>query len=298
VRRNPPPTQNLIFSPLSGRLWLEDWRTDDAADLIERPLDADDAIHILSEAFEEEGGRFSQNNRPLFGPDGPVIMEEARCALGHAGSWNWGLPNLTHAYLGVGSLADPRHRLAIFLDRYEAGDPGAINSYLGRAAGKALAEVRQRCTKLGLPQPCDIGNRLFPALPFPHELFGSVNRRDAAKSLRRVGEILSELNSKAVVMSWNHLRRADAVHVVGGGETKLRALWTVLLSASFYHQPLATRRGDSSPLVTHLTTDDSTARALLGAMSELQSDRSVQEFYRELCSNLGLSAAHVATREQ
>jgi hypothetical protein len=46
----------MIFTPLSGRLWVEDFKTGDA-DIMERPLDADDAVHIFAEAIPDEPGR-------------------------------------------------------------------------------------------------------------------------------------------------------------------------------------------------------------------------------------------------
>lgn len=291
VRRNPPHTPNLTFTPLSGRLWVDDWRLADA-DLMERPLDAADAVHILSEAFEEEeGGRFSQNNLPLYGAKAKEAMGSGGCALGLEGAWNWGLPALTHAYLGVGSLGDSGHRLAVCLARHPVdGAPpvGRRPDELSQAV-KTLREIVDACRGT-LTTACDLGNRLFAALPLPGDLpHGSLDERLTA-DVTWVAALIDRLNLDAAVMSWLHLRRAANVHVIGGGRNKRPALWTLLLSSWFDARRSQAQGSDRSPIVTQLTTDSATADALLAAAAQVQENPDMREKYQHLCQDVGLAA--------
>src|SRR6266568_1991725 len=291
VRRNPPRKRDLIFTPLAGRLWVEDWRTGDA-DIMERPLDADDAVHILSEAFEtQKGGRFSQINQPLYmasAPDADVILKK-HCPFGRNGSWNWKLPPATRAYVGVGSLDSDNHRLAKFLKRFEHRDKNAKQSYL-HVAGNALVKIRKECSSSGLPLPGDVGNRLFPTLPLPWEIKDKTERASLNGRIGRISDLVQGLNERAVIMSWQHLRSTRSVRVIAGGTSKRRALWTVLLAASL-DRPTPRSRGGSrtAPFVNELTTDRETAKVLLPAIRALKNDVHLLRLYHDICCRIGLS---------
>jgi hypothetical protein len=281
----------LIFTPLAGRLWVEDWRTGDA-DIMERPLDADDAVHILSEAFEnQKGGRFSQINQPLYMPssrEAELILAQ-HCAFSRGGRWNWGLPPATRAYVGVGSLDSSRHRLTEFLRRYEADDPSARQSYLA-GAGHDLMALRDTCRRSRLPLPGDIGNRLFPTLPLPSEIATTDSAlRKLRRDLAQVSARVRRLNERAVIMSWEHLRDTRSVRVIGGGRSKRRPLWTILLAASF-DAGLARSQGGAtaSSIVNELTTDRDTANLLLEEIRLLRDNQMLLEHYHEMCSVIGL----------
>jgi DNA-binding transcriptional regulator LsrR (DeoR family) len=301
VRRNPPSKRGLIFTPLSGRLWVEEFKTGDA-DIMERPLDADDAVHIFSEAFEDEPeGRFSQINQPLYcnaedPEDTAAAIKVARgilsnhCAIGPDGSWNWNLPEAVRAYVGVGSLESGSHRLAIFLRDFEAGVPSARESYLA-AAGPSLLRINNLCKDARLPLPGDMGNRLFPCLKLPTELMALGDRSQLndelermANALKPVTKEIDELNARAVVMSWKHLRRTRGVRVICAGQSKRRALMTVLLAGYFDCEQGAT------PLVKELTTDHATATSLCAELEVLQSDRDLCAWYAERIRDFGLLA--------
>lgn len=294
VRRVPPPKRGLIFTPLSGRLWVEDFKTGDA-DIIERPLDADDAVHIFAEAFENEpGGQFSQINQPLYcaGKTKDAVAAArsiltTHCGIGDGDSWNLGLPNANRALVGIGSLASSSHRLAIFLRKLEAGVKAAEESYL-RAAGDNLLAINNLCEQASLPLPGDIGNRLFPCLPLPSEVKASGPDLDhwlgrVAGPLEKIARQIEELNAKAVVMSWNHLRKTPLTRVISTGRSKRRALFTVLLAAYMDAENGAT------PLVNELSTDYETAHELLLELAIIEGDQALRSWYKTQLSAFGLS---------
>jgi DNA-binding transcriptional regulator LsrR (DeoR family) len=300
VRRDPPSKRGLIFTPLSGRLWVEDFKTGDA-DIMERPLDADDAVHIFAEAFEDEpGGQFSQINQPLY-CTGKTSEEAARnarlilsthCAIGVGDSWNWGLPDAKRALVGVGSLESNSHRLAIYLRKLEA-DPESLKGTYLQAAVPNLIEINRLCKQADLPLPGDMGNRLFPCLPLPSALKKLGTR---GEHLHRLGGALhdiagqiEELNAKAVVLTWNHLRRTPHARVICAGRSKRGALWTVLLAAYFDGEKGAT------PLVKELSTDQKTADQLLSELTTMQADPELRAWYEEQLATFGLLAADPAT---
>jgi DNA-binding transcriptional regulator LsrR (DeoR family) len=307
ARRIPLSKRDLIFTPLSGRLWVEDFRTGDA-DIMERPLDADDAVHTFAEALENEpGGRFSQINQPLYcSADDPKEAAAAaksilsnHCAIGPDGTWNWGLPDAARAYVGVGSLASGTHRLAVFLRKFEADDKSAKESYL-RAAGPSLIQISQLCSQANLPLPGDMGNRLFPCLMMASELEHltdparlAADLRQFAPALQKISREVEELNARAVVMTWRHLRRTRGVHVIGGGRGKLQPLWTLLLAA--YFDSSQTRKNgdaqDAAPMVKELTTDTVTAERLLVELEFIKRDENLCAWYGEQLLDLGLTAS-------
>ncbi len=294
VRRNPPPKRGLIFTPLSGRLWVEDFKTGDA-DIIERPLDADDAVHSFAEAFEDEGGQFSQINQPLYciGKNDEAAVTARKimsvhCAIGVGDAWNWELPDATRALVGIGSLESNSHRLAIFLRNYEAGAKAALESYL-RAAGPNLVEINRRCKAACLPLPGDMGNRLFPCLPLPSELklagqTSNHSLRELAHALKPIAKEIERLNAKAVVMSWNHLRRTPLARVICTGRSKRRALWTVLVGT------FLDREKGATPLIKELSTDHETANELLSELAIMQADAELRAWYQERLTDFGLAA--------
>jgi len=292
VRRNPPSKRDLIFTPLSGRLWVEDWRTGDA-DIMEQPLDADDAVHLLAEAFENEpGGRFSQINLPLYEHTSDEANEilSKHCGLGLDGAWNWGLPDATRAFVGVGWLENKGHRLSVFLSKFEAGESTATESYLA-TAGKGLQRIRKLCEDSCVPPPGDIANRLFACVPMPDQLQKVDDRELLKTNLKKIAAHVDSLNRRAVVMSWKHLRRTRSVRAIAAG-TKLPALWTVLLAGRFDAE--AVRRNgagtDNEPLISELTTDELTARPLISAMQTVLKDDGMQLWYKQALWDAGLIA--------
>src|SRR6185436_16026085 len=292
IRRAPEANRskkNLIFTPLSGRLWMEDWRTGDA-DIMERALDADDAVHVLADAFEHEPARFSQINQPLYQEDQAKAVEicQTHCALGVDGTWNWECPNASWAFVGVGWLGSPNHRLWIFLNRFEAHERSAVESYL-RVAGDDLLRIKQACAQADLPLPGDIANRLFACLPMPDRVRAH-NREELFDALASIADDVEALNARAIVASWKHLRRTRRVTAIAGGRSKLAPLFTMLLSAFFDEQRSPSiGRGDASPIITELSTDVATARALLAAIHELQQDEALAVWYQRCAQRIGLS---------
>lgn len=301
IRRKPESKIGLMFSPLSGRLWVEDWQLG-PAELIERPLDADDAVHVFAEAFEKEpGGRYSQINYPLYHASRTIAQRILRdhCALRADGGWNWGLPDATRAFVGVGSLGSAGHRLSVFMDRYEHNDPAAQQSSL-RVAADALLEIRNDCNdrNMPLPMPGDLGNRLFPCLPFPHTLSNTDKRARSqlAGRIKKIARKIEALNDRAVVMSWEHLRRTPRVLAICGGASKVEPLFTLLLAAYFDGEQAlkleSVRPGDRVPrsaqIITALTTDTATAETLLTEMEAVIGDDSLKAWYRDLLQDIGL----------
>ena len=301
MKRNPPSKRDLAFTPLSGRLWVEDWRFGEA-DIMEKPLDADDAVHILAEAFENEpGGRFSQINQPLYlnsVTEAELILKR-HCALGPRGQWNFDLPAATRAYVGIGSLASDKHRLAIFLEKYKKGDPTAKSSYLA-AAAKDLLCITGKCENNQLEMPADIGNRIFPALMLPSKLIGLRSLEDVPLGMADVSAKIALLNSKAIVMDWLHLRRTRSVRAIASGGSKLPGLWTILLAARA--DAARSRRSrqdaadktvstpDKAPLISELTTDCATAQALLSAIEMVKNDEALSRWYERVLPITGLTA--------
>jgi hypothetical protein len=98
------------------------------------------------------------------------------------------------------------------------------------------------------------------------------------------------LNDRAVVMSWVHLRRTRSVRVIAGGQSKLLALWTILLASRFDAQTYrTTREPATAPIVNELTTDRDTANVLLKAIRVLEADKELLRQYHDLCHVIGLS---------
>ncbi len=295
VRRRPVPKRDLIFTPLGGRLWVEDFRTGDA-DIMERPLDADDAAHMFAEAFEDQpGGRFSQINQPLYCRDSKEAEDILRnhCAIG-VGKWNWGLPPGDRAYLGVGSMDSGSHRLALFLRKYEAGDKAALKSFLS-VAGEQLVEIKRLCQELGSPMPGDVGNRLFACLPVASDLKERSESDDPGlerltAGFGRVAKIVEELNQRAVVIPWSRLRGTRHVRAIAAGKGKLSALWTIVL-ATYFDAKVGRQQGRPAvPLVTEVATDYASAAELRAELAILENNPHLLRWCSDRLAESGLLA--------
>jgi hypothetical protein len=264
---------------------------------MERPLDADDAVHIFAEAFEDEpGGQFSQINQPLYCTGKQEeAAEKARntlsrhYAIGAGDSCNWGLPNANRALVGIGSSESSSHRITIFLRKFQADIRTAREPCLS-AAGPNLIKIHELCEDSGLPLPGDMANRLFPSLPLPSE-FKSAIAGDGnylprmERALPRIAKEIEDLNAKAVVIPWVHLRRIPLTRVICTGPSKLRALYTVMLAGYLDVENGAT------PLVKELSTDQVTASQLLSELTFIQADPELMKTYAKWLAEFGLLEA-------
>jgi hypothetical protein len=140
-----------------------------------------------------------------------------------------------------------------------------------------------------MPLPADMGNRLFPCLHLPSELqalratSGLHDRLTAlTTALRQVAKAIDDLNAKAVVMTWNHLRRTPLSRVICAGAGKRSALLTVLLAAYFDGEK------GTTPLVKELSTDQKSAEPLLDELAIIQEDNELRSWYEERLTEFGL----------
>jgi DNA-binding transcriptional regulator LsrR (DeoR family) len=288
IKRTPPARSEVRISPLSGRIWTGAWQQDGRENL-QRPLDADDAARLLGFAFENEPGtRFSQIGHPLYA-DSPSAARrtiEEECVFRPDTGWNvgWGLQAPVRALVGVGVLHPASgHRLSEFLKTKSGGGENHARHHLGWAALKCK-EALQFVSTHKLPYFGDVANRLFPALPLPHEF--KARKAPSPELFNRLGALLDELNRRAVVMGWGHLKGIPSVWAVAGGELKARVLWTLVICRYLDEK--------SSCPITELSTDIRTAETLLKALRDYEkAPDAVKDFYKALAPAIFRSPAGV-----
>ncbi|HKQ05965.1 MAG TPA: sugar-binding domain-containing protein [Blastocatellia bacterium] len=274
IKRMPPLRRGVRITPISGRIWTHSWKVDGSK--IERPLDADDAAFVLSLAFENEPGtRFSQVAYPLFVSSQQEAAEimNTGCPFLPGAKWRFGIPKL--ALVGVGTV-DPRsgHRFAD-LYRSDKNIP-ELDRYLDLASIELKAAI-EFVQAAGLPHFSDITNRLFPTLPFPHEVEKPVLKKytTAYNDLIRK---LNRLNERMVVVEFNHLREIQSVVAIAGGPFKIRALWTLLITALI---------DPSKRILTELTTDAESARTLMATLEAYNvADLEIKTWYEAMTKTL------------
>ncbi|MBS1791655.1 MAG: hypothetical protein JST85_28355 [Acidobacteria bacterium] len=274
IKRRPPSRKHVRITPLSGRIWTRFWEA--RGSLIKRPLDADDAARMLALAFENEPGTvFSQIAYPLFISDHEkpsAIMNEHSWFLPD-GSWRDAqVP--TRAFVGVG-VVDPNsgHRFADLLR--SVPEPPEMAPYLKRAAGM-LKDAINLVERSKLPFFGDVTNRLFPVLPLPEELDAYENA-GISRSYDKIINALDRINQQMVVVKWEHLRKIPSVMAIAGGEFKVKALWTLLLTRLI---------NPSKRTITELSTDSETAKRLLGALESYDRNPKIQNWYRQMVQKL------------
>jgi transposase-like protein len=276
IKRTPPTRREVRISPLSGRIWTGSWQ-EDGPDNLQRPLDADDVARLLGFAFEHEAGtRFSQIGHALYaeniGLARATIQNECVFRLG--GGWNlgWGIQTPVRALVGVGVL-HPRsgHRMNELLNTIALNPQEEVAAHLRWAAAR-YREAMDFVESKSLPYFGDVANRLFPVVPLPRDLAKS-GLPDPAVFVR-LGAMLEELNSRAVVMGWNHLRGVPDVWAVAGGSLKVEALWTLLICRRF--EP-STR----TSVIKELSTDLKSAELLQQALRDFEKSSSVTQAWYE-----------------
>jgi DNA-binding transcriptional regulator LsrR (DeoR family) len=261
IKRAPPSRREVRISPLSGRIWTGSWQ-EDGFENLRRPLDADDAARLLGFAFEHEPGtRFGQIGHPLYAEEEGVARRiiEGECVFRPEQGWNLslGIQAPVRALVGVG-VFDPSsgHRINELLRKINRDPMEQFAPHLHWAA-RRFDDAVQFVQQQGLPYFGDIANRLFPTLPLPEDLIGRA--LPSPNVYERLSTKLDELNRRAVVMDWAHLRGVPSVWAVAGGALKVRALWTLLIC----------RRLESSGrsgIVKELSTDIRTAIKLEDAL--------------------------------
>lgn len=278
LRRAPSAKRDVRISPLSGRIWTGSWQ-EDGSENLQRPLDADDAARLFALAYERERGtRFSQIGHPLYArnPSQAQRVIDEECVFSRGGKWKmeWGLHEPARAIVGIGVLhRTSGHRISELLNSIEQNPEMKVAQHLKQAAAE-FREAINLSEKYSLPAFGDVANRLFPALPLPHEWRPSPDAYD------ELHEKLEELNRRAVVMEWAHLRKIQSVWALAGGLVKLNVIWTLLIS-----RYLETGRNDS--VVTELSTDVRTARRLEEAMSDFRkATYATRHWYQTVCENL------------
>jgi transposase-like protein len=278
IKRTPPTRREIRISPLSGRIWTGSWQQDGPENL-QRPLDADDAARLLGFAFEHEPGtRFSQIGHPLYAssPTAAVRTIEEECVFNPSGGWTvgWGLQPPVRALVGVGALHPASgHRIIEFLNKKAGSPENDAGHHLAWAASK-FKEALQFVDTRKLPHFGDVANRLFPALPLPKDL---KNRKPPSpEAYEQLAALLDQLNRRAVVVDWSHLRGIPSVWAVAGGRLKRQVLWTLLICR--YLEP----HQSHSP-IKELSTDLQTAVELQEALRDFErASPAIKAWYRDL----------------
>jgi DNA-binding transcriptional regulator LsrR (DeoR family) len=280
IKRTPPSRREVRISPLSGRIWTGSWQQD-GEDNLQRPLDADDAARLLAFAFEHEPGtRFSQIGHPLYEKEELVeqtIREE--CVFKPGGEWNttWGLQPPARALVGVGVLhRDSGHRITELLKQMKAGSDRIVAEHLKWAAAR-FEEAMGFAEQSELPAFGDVANRLFPALPLPADLLAKRSKlSDYKKGYRKLVPKLHEINKRAVVMEWRHLRGIASVWAVAGGRFKREVLWTLLICRLL-------EKDRANSIVKELSTDLASAEYLIKARRDFDKlPEDLQTWYQEM----------------
>ena len=132
---------------------------------------------------------------------------------------------------------------------------------------------------VGVPGIGDLNNRFFPALPLPTDVqVKELNRWTATYE-----ELLRELesiNQRLIAAEWRHVREIQAVMAIAGGDFKLHALWTLLITGML-NDPSQRR------LVSELCTDASTSTKLLEARASFEkSDPDVKKWFTTMSRKL------------
>lgn len=280
IKRTPPSRREVRISPLSGRIWTGSWQQD-GEDNLQRPLDADDAARLLAFAFEHEPGtRFSQIGHPLYEKEELVaqtITEE--CVFAPGGGWNtkWGLQEPMRALVGVGVLhRDSGHRITELLAKIKEDPTRAVAEHLRWAADR-FEDAITFAEDARIPAFGDVANRLFPALPLPSDLLAQRSRLSTLrKAYRELRGKLHEINKRAVVMEWRHLRGIPSVWAVAGGKFKREVLFTLLICRYL-------EKDKSKAVVKELSTDLSSAEALHKARRDYDTlPEPLQTWYQEM----------------
>lgn len=276
IRRTPPPRREIRITPLSGRIWIGSWQ-EDGPDNLQRPLDADDAARLLAVAYEHEPGtRFSQIGHPLYAASARaaarIIKEE--CMFQPGGTWRTdrGIQPPIRALVGLGALHPASgHRISELLNDASGTRDVAHLAWAAERYKEAVKFTRaNRLQYFG-----DVANRLFPALPLPAELQKSpLPSPRVYESLRK---LLDELNSRAIVMEWEHLRQTPSVWAIAAGRVKLHVLWTLLICKQ--HE-----REKSKSLIKELSVDLESAKSLIKAVADYGSaPAAIQDWYAAIC---------------
>jgi DNA-binding transcriptional regulator LsrR (DeoR family) len=304
IAAHPPSCRDIVVTPLGGRLWsglLLAAETHGPAHL-EQPLNPDYSALILAvgiHAGHEPGIRFSQVSNPLYAGTRRKAHEimSANCAFLPKGRWNeeWKLQPPTKAFVGVG-VVDPEssHRIA----EYIRGDGSAPKRRMPApydAISKQLGHVKAS----GLPYFGDVANRLFAALPIVADA-GSVlsgaaipsdcSPADLASYTSKYTPLirsLDEINSKSVVMEWDHLRSIPSVLGLAAGFRKLNVLWTLLVAGLTGHPRI----------LDELSTDEDTATHLIAIHGQYEhATPAVKEWFKTMSEKIFASSAVARSR--
>jgi DNA-binding transcriptional regulator LsrR (DeoR family) len=283
IRRAPRPRREIRISPLSGRIWTGSWQPDGPQNL-QRPLDADDAARLLALAYEHEPGtRFSQIGHPLYvaSADAAQQIIKEECVFGPRGSWKTeqGFAEPSRALVGVGVLDDSSgHRINELLTKVANDRNQLVARHLHRTADQFVKAI-EYAESHDLPPIGDVANRLFPAVPLPQTLIAAA-KRPAPAAYVGLTKRLQELNDRAVVMEWAHLRRIPSVWAVAGGEAKAHVLWTLLICK-------VVEADRNSALVKELAVDLQCAEILDRALEDFRNaPQEIRDWYAAICPTI------------
>jgi hypothetical protein len=185
------------------------------------------------------------------------------------------------ALVGVGVFhRDSGHRITELLKKIKHDSSVVVAEHLNWAAGR-FEEAIAFAEENGIPAFGDVANRLFPALPLPADLLAQRSKQAALRrGYRDLLHKLREINSRAVVMGWQHLRGIPSVWAVAGGQFKREVLWTLLICRYL-------EKDKSKTIVKEMSTDLDTAEDLHRARQEYESlPESLQSWYQEMVGTI------------
>jgi hypothetical protein len=203
------------------------------------------------------------------------------------GQWRGGEPP-DIAIVGIGQI-DPKgdHRLA---EVFRSGKKAIEDTYLAKAVPE-LEKAKKTVEDYSLPYFGDVSNRIYPTLFLPQTLTGGrIKDPLIAEGYKTLISQLDELNSRMVVIDWDHLRSIEEVTVIAGGNFKREALWTLLLSDCITSMD----EWNHKNLVYELWTDSETAQLLIGAwdaFSKRDDGEELWEWYMKMSRHLFVSSS-------
>ncbi len=264
-------------SSLAGRLYFGlPWTTGTTSSHhLSDPLNADYSTVLLATGLI--GNRldtrigFTQINRPLYAttPNEADRLKAKYCNFRSGGIWKT-IPDRVFAGVGV-ILPEAGNRIAEFIIQEDQPETTSDVDY------KAIKDLVRFANAHNLPAPGDFAHRLFPTLPLPSECVGR-GLASLSESNRKLREQAKRVNSRALVVDWEHLTKVRSVTVVAGGTHKAHALWTLLEAQLVWREVT----GDPNiGVITELVTDSETAESLIRAKSGLlQGNPEIKHWYR------------------
>ncbi len=258
VRRKPPSRAGVKIISLSGRVLATFWRSG-VGGTSGRPLDADDAVIRLHEAFEHEPStQYRLVGLPAIVPEGTQMDDFLReqCPFKPGGSWDDRVGAPQFAVIGAGALRPGSgHRIV----QAESESESAAT----RSFGSKGRELMKQASDRGLTPLGDLVNRFFPTLPLPADLrdASATELEELENKHRRMVQDIATFDERLVAANWSHLRSIGKVIVIAGGEHKHHTLWSILLNR-------LSSEVKSNQIVDEVVTDLKTAEVLIQAKKD------------------------------